>query len=112
MAARKATPSPTPAASAAPTPTGTPAPSLQIESLLLTAARIGTFDGKRGLTNASGFFFERADRLFLVTSRHVMIDEPSKPFPHRIEIEVHLVQHNLAASAGLSTTRARPGTSP
>ena len=42
-----------------------------IESLLLTATQVSTFDGERRLSSASGFFFEREDRLFLVTSRHV-----------------------------------------
>ena len=84
---------------------------LLVESLLLCAARIGTFDGKRGLTNASGFFFERAGRLFLVTSRHVMIDEPTKHFPDRIEIELHLDEANLAASTGFSMPLYRDGKS-
>ena len=37
-----------------------------IETLLLTAARIFTFVQQRRLTNASGFFFARDARLFLV----------------------------------------------
>ena len=120
MAARKTFSSPAPTAPIAPTaptattapqPASAPAPSQQIESLLLSAARIGTFDGKRGLTNASGFFFERADRLFLVTSRHVMIDEPSKHFPDRVEIELHLDEENLAASTGFSMPLYRDGKS-
>jgi len=73
-----------------------------IEPLLLTAARVSTFDGKRPLTGASGFFFERDGRLFLVTSRHVVIDEPSKHFPNRIEIELHTDARNLTRSIGLS----------
>ena len=73
-----------------------------IESVLLTAARVSTFDGKRLLTNASGFFFERDARLFLVTSRHVVIDEPSKHFPDRIEIELHIDSDNMAKSTGFS----------
>jgi S1-C subfamily serine protease len=89
----------------------TPPPSLAVESVLLTAARIGTFDGKRGLTNASGFFFERGERLFLVTSRHVMIDEPSKHFPDRLEIELHLDEENLASSTGFSMPLYRDGRS-
>ncbi len=52
-----------------------------IESLPLTTARLYTFEQQRMLTNASSFFFERDERLFLVTSRHVMFDEPSKHFP-------------------------------
>src|ERR1035437_7895556 len=73
-----------------------------IESLLLTTVRIATFDGKRPLTGASGFFFEREGRLFLVTSRHVVIDQPSKHFPNRIEIELHTDAKNLTRSTGIS----------
>ena len=73
-----------------------------IEPLLLTAARVSTFDGQRPLTGASGFFFEREGRLFLVTSRHVVIDEPSKHFPDRIEIELHTDAENLTRSIGFS----------
>jgi hypothetical protein len=78
------------------------APAPAIESLLLAAARVVTFDGERLLTNASGFFFEREGRLFLVTSRHVMIDEPSKHFPDRIEIELHIDPGIMAQSTGFS----------
>ena len=80
-----------------------------IESILLSSVRIGTFDGTRPLTNASGFFFSRNGRLFLVTSRHVVIDEPSKHFPNRLEIELHIDADNLAASTGFSIPLYRHG---
>ncbi|HET9700257.1 MAG TPA: serine protease [Burkholderiales bacterium] len=73
-----------------------------IEPLLLTATHVCTFEQQRVLTNASGFFFERDERLFLVTSRHVVIDEPSKHFPDRLEIELHIDPDNMAASTGFS----------
>jgi Trypsin-like peptidase domain len=73
-----------------------------MEPLLLTTARVSTFDGKRPLSSASGFFFEREGRLFLVTSRHVVIDEPSRHFPNRIEIEIHTDAKNLTRSNCLS----------
>jgi S1-C subfamily serine protease len=73
-----------------------------IESILLTATPVFTFDGPQPLTNASGFFFERDGRLFLVTSRHVMIDESSKHFPDRVEIELHIDPDNTARSIGFS----------
>ncbi len=73
-----------------------------IESLLLAAARVSTFEQKRHLTNASGFFFQRGERLFLVTSRHVMFDKASKHFPDRIEIELHIDADNMAKSTGFS----------
>jgi len=73
-----------------------------IEPVLLTAARVCTFAGQQLLTNASGFYFARDERLFLVTSRHVMIDETSQHFPDRIEIEVHIDLHNVAQTTGFS----------
>jgi len=84
---------------------------LMIESILLTSARISTFHGQQLLTNASGFFFARDQRLFLVTSRHVMYDEPSKHFPNRIEIELHIDGDNMARSTGFSMLLYRDGKS-
>ena len=73
-----------------------------IESILLASARLCTYDQQRLLTNASSFFFARDERLFLVTSRHVMIDKPSKHYPDRIEIELHIDPENMASSTGFS----------
>ena len=73
-----------------------------IEPLLLTATQISTYEGARLLTRASGFFFERGERLFVVTSRHVLLDAPSQHHPDRIEIEVHTNAENLTQSTGLS----------
>ena len=84
---------------------------LHVEPVLLTALRVCTFDKTRPLTNATGFFFERDGRLFLVTSRHVMIDEPGKHFPDRLEIELHLDPNHLARSTGFSIPLYRDGRS-
>ena len=73
-----------------------------IEPLLLTTTRISTFDNAVGLTAASGFFFERDQRLYLVTSRHVFIDTPSEHTPNRIEIELHTDVGNLTQTLTLS----------
>ena len=73
-----------------------------IESLLLTTARVSTFFGTQALTGASGFFFQRDERLYLVTNRHVLIDRPSGHLPDRIEIEVHTDADNLTHAAVLS----------
>src|SRR5512134_1148613 len=82
-----------------------------IEPLLLTATRVCTFEQARLLTNASGFFFERGKRLFVVTSRHVVHDEPSKHFPDRLEIELHIDPDNAAQSTGFSIPLYRDGKS-
>lgn len=75
-----------------------------IEPLLLCAARIVTFQQNQALTNASSFFFKREGRLFLVTSRHVFIDKPSKHFPDRIEIELHTDRENMVKSEQFSVS--------
>lgn len=73
-----------------------------IESLLLTSTPVFTFQGDRNLTNASGFFFQREERLYLVTSRHVLIDKASAHYPDRIEFEVHADVDNLAQISRVS----------
>lgn len=79
------------------------------EPLLLSVVQISTFDGPRALTRASGFFFARDERLFLVTSRHVLIDEPSGHRPDRIEIELHIDEINLTRSLNYSILLYREG---
>ncbi|WAJ36146.1 serine protease [Pseudomonas sp. GOM7] len=70
-----------------------------IDSLMLSAARITTLAGGQVLTNASGFFFQRDGRLYLVTSRHVVLDEPSGHHPDSLCIELHTDADNLASTA-------------
>ncbi len=82
-----------------------------IESLLLTAAPLFTYKQQRLLTSATSFFFERDDRLYLVTSRHVMVDESSKHFPDRVAIELHVDPENMAKSTGFSIPLYRDGKS-
>jgi len=82
-----------------------------IDSLLLSATRIATFDHQWPLTNASGFFFERGDRLFVVTSRHVLVDRPTGHVPNRIEIEVHTSETDLTQATRLSLLLYRDGQS-
>ena len=80
-----------------------------IESLLLTTARVSTFFGTQALTGASGFFFQRGERLYLVTNRHVLIDRPTGHRPDRIEIEVHTNAANLTHAAVISVLLYRDG---
>jgi S1-C subfamily serine protease len=64
-------------------------------AVLLTTVRINTWLGSRSLSSASGFFFRRDARLYLVTNRHVFADVPSSHFPDRIEIELHTDARDL-----------------
>jgi S1-C subfamily serine protease len=81
------------------------------EPVLFSATRIASFRGSKPLTNASGFFFERDGRLFVVTSRHVVSDAPSQHFPDRIELELHIDAANLTRSIGFSVLLYRDGKS-
>lgn len=82
-----------------------------LESILLTTVGVYTFHHQRQLTNASGFFFARDERLFLVTSRHVVVDEASQHYPDRIEIELHTDPRNIAKVTGFSIPLYRHGKS-
>jgi hypothetical protein len=75
---------------------------MAIEKLLLTTTAMMTFSGNQLLTNASGFFFENNGRLFVVTSRHVLIDEANNHRPDRIEIELHTDHDNATRSVRYS----------
>lgn len=87
------------------------APPANVDALLLTTTRITTFSAARVLTSASGFFFRRADRLFLVSNRHVFCDAESAHFPDRIEIGVHTDRQDLTRHAVVSLPLYRDGLS-
>lgn len=72
------------------------------ETLVLSTTRISTFRGRQSLTGASGFFFERGEALYLVTSRHVLHDEATGHFPDRVEFELHLDARNLTATTSVT----------
>jgi hypothetical protein len=80
-----------------------------IELLLVAVTRVSTMAADNVLTNATGFFFERGGRLFLVTSRHVVIDEATNHRPDRLEIELHVDPQNIASIAPLSIPLYRAG---
>jgi S1-C subfamily serine protease len=71
-----------------------------IEALLLAVTRVSTVADAKVISNATGFFFERDDRLFLVTNRHVVLDEASEHRPDALEIELHVDRDNVAETTG------------
>jgi hypothetical protein len=72
------------------------------EPLLLTTTRVSTFRAGQMLTAATAFFFRRDERLFVVTSRHVLHDEPSGHFPDRIELVLHVDELDLTRTTVFS----------
>lgn len=75
------------------TPADTLPPTL--DPLYLAATSLSTYSGFLVLTSASGFFFEREGRLYLVTSRHVLVDEASGHHPDRLEVVIHTHPRDL-----------------
>lgn len=92
-----------------PTPLNPSIDTTPVDPLFLAAPRVSTFHGAQPLTNASGFYFERDGRLYLVTSRHVVIDENTQHLPDRLEIELHMDATNLAISTGFSVLLYQDG---
>jgi S1-C subfamily serine protease len=80
-----------------------------VDALLLTTTRVVTFEGASILSSASGFFFRRDDRLFLITNRHVCADAASSHFPDRIELGLHLDSQDLTRHAVVSLPLYKDG---
>lgn len=72
------------------------------EPLLLATTRVSTFAGAQPLTAATAFFFARGGRLYAVTSRHVLHDEPSGHRPDRVELVLHTNATDLTQVVVLS----------
>lgn len=79
------------------------------DQALFGVTRVMTFHGTLPLTAASGFFFEREGRLFLITSRHVLFDAATGHAPDRIEIELHTDARDLTQIGRLSALLYRDG---
>jgi hypothetical protein len=71
------------------------------DTLLFSTTRISTFHGSQPLTAATGFFFERGDALYLVTSRHVLYDTGTGHFPDGVQIMLHTDPTNLTRFSAL-----------
>jgi S1-C subfamily serine protease len=82
-----------------------------VESVLLAVTRVSTVVGDKQLTNATGFFFARDNKLFLITNRHVVLDEASDHRPDRLEIELHVAPENVTVTTQFGIPLYR-GTNP
>jgi len=68
-------------------------------NLLLTTARVQIFSDDQPLTNATGFFFERGERLFRITCRQSFLDYLHEHYPDRVEIELYIGEEHLSLSS-------------
>lgn len=73
-----------------------------VEPLLLTTVYISTLHGSALLSSATGFFFHRDERLYLVTNRHVLLDESQGHRPDRVVVRIFVDEANLAVTSEFS----------
>ena len=73
-----------------------------IDSTFLRVAKIQSFANGQPLTNATGFFYLHDDYLYLVTCRHVVIDQENDHRPDRLQLSLHSEATDLRQRAELS----------
>ena len=73
-----------------------------IDTMYLRVAKVQTFIGAQPLTNATGFFFLHDEFLYLVTARHVVIQEAEEHRPDRLELSLHSDPTDLQRRSDLS----------
>ena len=69
-----------------------------ITDLILTVTRVVQIQEGVEVGSASGFFYLNRERLFLVTNRHVVIDEQEGRRPEALKIRVHTNPIDIAGN--------------
>jgi hypothetical protein len=73
-----------------------------IDNMYLRVAKILTFAGGQPLTNATGFFYMQDKFLYLITSRHVVINETFDHRPDYLQVSLHTNARDLQQRNDLS----------
>jgi hypothetical protein len=70
-----------------------------VEPLFLAVTQVTTQNTAGAtLTNATGFFYEVNENLFLITNRHVVLSEENNHRPTSLVIDLHIDPDNIAAT--------------
>ncbi|HUG92215.1 MAG TPA: trypsin-like peptidase domain-containing protein [Planctomycetaceae bacterium] len=75
---------------------------MTIDKMFLRVAKVQTFAGAGPLTNATGFFFLHDGFLYLITARHVVINEAAGHRPDSLHVSLHTDVADLRQRADLS----------
>ena len=73
-----------------------------LDKMFLRVAKIQTYTGSRPLTNATGFFYLHDRFLYLVTSRHVVVNPATGHRPDRLQVSLHSDADDLRQRSDLS----------
>lgn len=76
--------------------------SIQIDLLLKITTLIICKEGRKNIGTGTGFFFEYEGKIFLITNRHVLINEKSNFFPDKIVIRLNSSVTDITQSRELS----------
>jgi len=69
--------------------------------MYLRVAKVFTFTGRNPMTNASGFFYLHESYLYLITARHVVINETHGHYPDSLHCSLHSDADNLTQRSDL-----------
>ena len=73
-----------------------------IDPMFIRVAKVWTFAGTAQLTNATGFFYLDDKCLFLITARHVVMNEATNHRPDSLQVSLHTDANDLRKRADLS----------
>jgi len=76
-------------------------PPIGIDLFWTSASRVVPIRNGKDCGNATGFFYVRGNRRFLVTNRHVVIDEKRNFYPDALRIRVHADSSDLRRNEDL-----------
>jgi S1-C subfamily serine protease len=74
----------------------------EVNLLLKITTVIICKEGRKNIGSGTGFFFRDNNQLYLVTNRHVFIDEEKNFFPDKVIIKLNTDEHNLTVSKEVS----------
>lgn len=74
---------------------------MPISDIVATVAHLRCSKKGAAAGSGSGFFYEHDDNLFLITNRHVVIDEDTGHYPDELVLRLHTTPNDISQSADL-----------
>jgi hypothetical protein len=75
--------------------------SIQIETLLKVTTLIVCKEGRRTVGRGTGFFFQQSGKIYLITNRHVLVNEQQNFYPDKIIIRLNCDPGDITKSKEL-----------
>jgi hypothetical protein len=75
---------------------------MTIDNMFLRVVRVQTVFGEETKTNATGFLYLQDNYLYLITNRHVVLNEPTEHRPDALRVTLHSDPADLRESSELT----------